>query len=59
MVVAYGNQSFFNAGRAGTNPQYLNYFTTLLLLTLLYKGGVMTPPYEALNNNLPGEMGHL
>ena len=40
MVVAYKYQSFFNAGRGRTNPQYLNYFTTLLLLTLLYKGRI-------------------
>ena len=41
MVVAYRYQSFFNAGRGRTNPQYLNYFTTLLLLTLLYKGRLL------------------
>ena len=41
MVVAYGNQSFLNAGRERTNPQYLNYFTTLLLLTILYKGRLL------------------
>ncbi|MCI6433299.1 MAG: hypothetical protein MR828_00735, partial [Clostridiales bacterium] len=43
VVVAYGNQSFLNAGRERTNPQYLNYFTTRLLLTLLYKGTAYVP----------------